>query len=49
MLIEEALNNWDKDGDGMIENFGKADQTYDAWQMEGVRLVHSVFFKFHLF
>lgn len=44
MLIEEALNNWDKDGDGMIENFGKADQTYDAWQMEGVRLVHSVFF-----
>lgn len=36
-LIEEGLSSWDKDGDGMIENFGKADQTYDAWQMEGVR------------
>ncbi|CAI2292465.1 unnamed protein product [Caenorhabditis sp. 36 PRJEB53466] len=34
-LMLEALENWDQDGDGMIENFGKADQTYDAWQMEG--------------
>ncbi|CAH04764.1 Non-lysosomal glucosylceramidase [Caenorhabditis elegans] len=36
MIMLEALENWDQDGDGMIENFGKADQTYDAWQMEGV-------------
>uniref|UniRef100_A0AC34FH99 Non-lysosomal glucosylceramidase n=1 Tax=Panagrolaimus sp. ES5 TaxID=591445 RepID=A0AC34FH99_9BILA len=35
-LIEEGLINWDRDGDGMIENFGLADQTYDAWQMKGV-------------
>ena len=31
----EALEMWDRDTDGMIENFGKADQTYDAWRMEG--------------
>lgn len=36
MIMLEALENWDQNGDGMIENFGKADQTYDAWQMEGV-------------
>ncbi|CAB3410742.1 unnamed protein product [Caenorhabditis bovis] len=36
MIMTEALENWDQDKDGMIENFGKADQTYDAWQMEGV-------------
>ncbi|KAJ1360750.1 hypothetical protein KIN20_019801 [Parelaphostrongylus tenuis] len=35
-LIAEAVLHWDKDGDGMIENFGRADQTYDAWRMEGV-------------
>ncbi|CAI5438638.1 unnamed protein product [Caenorhabditis angaria] len=36
VIMTEALEQWDKDNDGMIENFGKADQTYDAWQMEGV-------------
>uniref|UniRef100_A0A1I7XGW2 NLGase n=1 Tax=Heterorhabditis bacteriophora TaxID=37862 RepID=A0A1I7XGW2_HETBA len=35
-LMSEALIEWDQDSDGMIENFGKADQTYDAWQMGGV-------------
>uniref|UniRef100_A0A158PAK6 Glucosylceramidase n=1 Tax=Angiostrongylus cantonensis TaxID=6313 RepID=A0A158PAK6_ANGCA len=35
-LISEAVLHWDQDGDGMIENFGRADQTYDAWRMEGV-------------
>ncbi|KAK6043602.1 hypothetical protein COOONC_18892 [Cooperia oncophora] len=34
--MAEALQEWDQDSDGMIENFGKADQTYDAWRMEGV-------------
>ncbi|CAJ0922003.1 unnamed protein product, partial [Mesorhabditis belari] len=36
LLINDALDCWDQDRDGMIENFGKADQTHDAWQMEGV-------------
>ncbi|VDK43819.1 unnamed protein product [Anisakis simplex] len=35
-LINEGLERWDLDGDGMIENFGAADQTYDAWKMDGV-------------
>ncbi|VDM37615.1 unnamed protein product [Toxocara canis] len=35
-LIKEGLESWDRDGDGMIENFGAADQTYDAWKMDGV-------------
>ncbi len=35
VLMNEALAMWDRDTDGMIENFGKADQTYDAWRMEG--------------
>lgn len=42
MLISDALESWDQDHDGMIENFGKADQTYDAWQMEGVRLLKNI-------
>lgn len=28
---------WDKDGDGLIENSGFPDQTYDAWVMSGPR------------
>ena len=28
---------WDTDGDGIIDNGGFADQTYDAWSMEGAR------------
>jgi non-lysosomal glucosylceramidase len=34
--MEHALQ-WDKDGDGLIENGGYADQTFDAWTMTGVR------------
>lgn len=30
---------WDKDGDGLIENGGFPDQTYDSWIMSGVRSV----------
>lgn len=26
---------FDSDGDGMIENSGEADQTYDSWVMHG--------------
>jgi non-lysosomal glucosylceramidase len=28
---------WDVDGDGLIENSGSADQTYDTWIMTGAR------------
>ncbi|CAD5208905.1 unnamed protein product [Bursaphelenchus xylophilus] len=35
-VIEEGLTKWDRNGDSMIENFGAADQTYDAWKMVGV-------------
>lgn len=30
---------FDKDGDGLIENSGYADQTYDGWTVTGPRLV----------
>ena len=36
VLMNNALR-WDKDGDGLIENVGEPDQTYDAWTMEGPR------------
>uniref|UniRef100_A0A8R1IB46 DUF608 domain-containing protein n=1 Tax=Caenorhabditis japonica TaxID=281687 RepID=A0A8R1IB46_CAEJA len=34
-IVQDALNTWDKDKDGMIENDGFADQTYDVWKMTG--------------
>lgn len=37
-LMRGALR-WDKDGDGLIENGGTADQTYDTWIMTGPRSV----------
>lgn len=36
-IVDDALQIWDKDGDGMIENDGFADQTYDVWKMTGTR------------
>ncbi|XP_047513512.1 non-lysosomal glucosylceramidase [Pieris napi] len=33
-LLRKGLT-WDKDGDGLIENGGFPDQTYDAWVMSG--------------
>uniref|UniRef100_A0A914GQY9 Non-lysosomal glucosylceramidase n=1 Tax=Globodera rostochiensis TaxID=31243 RepID=A0A914GQY9_GLORO len=36
IVVNEGLEHWDTDCDGMIENFGTADQTYDAWKMRGV-------------
>jgi len=33
-VMETALT-WDKDGDGLIENSGKPDQTFDSWVMTG--------------
>lgn len=34
-LLRRALHHWDRDGDGLIENGGFPDQTYDAWVMTG--------------
>lgn len=34
VLMKGALR-WDKDGDGLIENHGCPDQTYDTWTMLG--------------
>ncbi|PVD19748.1 hypothetical protein C0Q70_20239 [Pomacea canaliculata] len=33
-VVEKAMT-WDRDGDGLIENSGFADQTFDAWVMSG--------------
>uniref|UniRef100_A0A7I4YQ13 Non-lysosomal glucosylceramidase n=2 Tax=Haemonchus contortus TaxID=6289 RepID=A0A7I4YQ13_HAECO len=35
VIIRNALEEWDNDDDGMIENSGIADQTYDIWTMSG--------------
>ncbi|XP_041367827.1 non-lysosomal glucosylceramidase-like [Gigantopelta aegis] len=34
-LVMETALTWDTDGDGIIDNSGFADQTYDAWTMQG--------------
>ncbi|XP_060068872.1 non-lysosomal glucosylceramidase-like [Ylistrum balloti] len=33
--VMEIAEKWDTDGDGLIENSGFADQTFDAWSMTG--------------
>ncbi|KRY88424.1 AP-1 complex subunit gamma-1 [Trichinella pseudospiralis] len=38
-IIETALENWDHDGDKLVENDGTCDQTYDAWCMHWTLLV----------
>lgn len=34
-LVMERTAQWDKDGDGLIENANLPDQTYDIWTMSG--------------
>lgn len=34
-VLMDKTAEWDKDGDGLIENGGTADQTYDIWKMDG--------------
>ncbi|KAK3608169.1 hypothetical protein CHS0354_034127 [Potamilus streckersoni] len=34
-ILIEAAHKWDTDGDGIIDNGGFADQTFDAWIMHG--------------
>ena len=38
-VVEKAVS-WDRNGDGLIENSGFADQTFAAWVMAGSRYVH---------
>lgn len=33
----ETAKKWDVDDDGIIDNGGFADQTFDAWTMTGAR------------
>ncbi|XP_046403432.1 non-lysosomal glucosylceramidase [Ischnura elegans] len=35
LVMERTLSRFDADGDGLIENGGFPDQTYDSWTMEG--------------
>ncbi|BFY98894.1 hypothetical protein BsWGS_01934 [Bradybaena similaris] len=35
-VLIESSKLWDSDGDGLIDNGGYADQTFDAWVMKGV-------------
>ncbi|VDP25749.1 unnamed protein product [Soboliphyme baturini] len=47
-IIETGLEQWDVDGDGMIEQDGKCDQTYDIWCMNGTRYFYFVLLLFVL-
>lgn len=38
----DTAESWDQDGDGLIENNGTPDQTYDSWVMEGPRYLKSI-------
>ena len=42
--MERSLR-WDTDNDGLIDNGGFADQTYDAWVMTGARSLLTRFTK----
>lgn len=39
VVVAKALL-WDRDGDGLIENSGSPDQTFDTWVMTGPRSEH---------
>jgi len=36
-LVTDRLKKQDTDGDGLVNNGGFADQTYDAWTAVGAR------------
>jgi uncharacterized protein (DUF608 family) len=47
-VVKHAVDymlQFDKDGDGMIENEGFPDQTYDAWLVKGVRYAQIFFLR----
>ncbi|CDS40631.1 bile acid beta glucosidase [Echinococcus multilocularis] len=35
-VVQSCLEKWDADGDGIIENSGFPDQTYDTWKSRGL-------------
>ncbi|KAL5112456.1 Non-lysosomal glucosylceramidase [Taenia crassiceps] len=35
-VVKSCLEKWDTDGDGIIENSGFPDQTYDTWKSRGL-------------
>ncbi|KAL5971623.1 Non-lysosomal glucosylceramidase [Taenia solium] len=35
-VVRSCLEKWDTDGDGIIENSGFPDQTYDTWKSQGL-------------
>jgi hypothetical protein len=37
-FVTDRLKLQDTDGDGLVDNGGFADQTYDAWTVLGARL-----------
>lgn len=42
-VVMEKCLRWDSDGDGVIDNAGFADQTFDAWTMKGARFYLNFF------
>lgn len=42
-VLVESSKVWDVDGDGIIDNGGYADQTFDAWVMKGARYSYANF------
>jgi uncharacterized protein (DUF608 family) len=36
-FVTDRLKKQDTDGDGLVDNGGFADQTYDAWTVVGAR------------
>lgn len=38
-IVMESAKEHDTDGDGVIDNCGKADQTYDVWVVTGARYI----------
>lgn len=48
--VMEKAQTWDRDGDGMIENAGFPDQTYDLWTMTGPRYICLIrYYKLQMF
>ena len=36
-IMENCLDKWDNDNDGLIEHASFPDQTYDMWKAVGLR------------
>jgi uncharacterized protein (DUF608 family) len=40
--VTDRLKKQDIDGDGLVDNGGFADQTYDAWTVVGARYLNDI-------